>query len=227
MPFRATDTFQKCTSQGSCGSPGRRPGSDHKRKLVPRREQPGGRAWPGPHVTAERGAPLGFPALPSALSPVGPAANSLGAGALASKENQLPPGPSLCPPGWGLPSPGSVHRALSTRPCSPRDTGLAPSPLRVPRRGFFCPQLVEGTSCLWPQGLRGSHRPRGGKRSLEAVGLRQTSFPADNLQIFTEGLLCSRSVPRSAGQTEMPCNRQGACVPTGKARLTPGNLGSC
>ena len=59
------------------------------------------------------------------------------------------------------------------------------------------------------------------------VGLRQTSFPADNLQIFTEGLLCSRSVPRSAGQTEMPCNRQGVCVPTGKARLTLGNQGSC
>ena len=116
MPFRATDTFQKCTSQGSCGSPGGRPGSDHKRKLVPRGEQPGGRAWPGPHVTAERGAPLGFPALPSALSPVGPAANSSGAGALAGKESQLPPDPSLRPRG-GVAEPGrctqgSLHEAL-------------------------------------------------------------------------------------------------------------------
>lgn len=226
MPFRATDTFQKCTSQGSCGSPGGQPGSDHKRKLVPRREQLGGRAWPGLHVTAECGAQLGFPALPSALSPVGPATNSLGAGALVSKESQLSPDPSPCPRGGGCQA-RAVYTGLSTRPCCPWDTSLVPPPLMVPRRGFFCPQLVEVTSCLWPQGLRGSHRPRGDRRSLEAVGLRQTSFPADNLQIFTEGLLCSCSVPPSAGQTVMPCNRQGACVPTGEARLTLGNQGSC
>ena len=196
------------------------------RALVPRREQPGGQAWPGLHVAAACGAQLGFPALPSALSPVGPATNSLGAGALASKESQLSPDPSPCPRGGGCQA-RAVYTGLSTRPCSPRDTSLAPPPLMVPRRGFFCPQLVEVTSCLWPQGLRGSHRPRGGRRSLEADGLRQTSFPADNLQIFTEGLLCSCSVPPSAGQTEMPCNRQGACVPAGEARLTLGNQGSC
>ena len=157
---------------------------------------------------------------------MGPAANSSGAGALASNESQLSLDPSPCPQVGGCRA-QVVYTGLSTRPCSPRDTSLAPPPLRVPRRGFFCPQLVEVTSCLWPQGLRGSHRPRGGRRSLEVVGLRQTSFPADKLQIFTEGLLCSRSVPRSAGQTEMPCNRQGACVPTGEARLTLENQGSC
>ena len=190
---------------------------------------PGAAGWPGvaraPRHRRARGS-AGVSCPPFRPFSRGSCHQQLGCWGSGQQGSQLPLTLPYAP-GVGLLSPGGVHRALSTRPRSPRDTGLAPSPPRVPRRGFFCPQLVEGTSCLWPQDLRGSHRPRGGRRSLEVVGLRQTSFPADNLQIFTEGLLCSRSVPRSAGQTEMPCNRQGACVPTRKARLTLGNQGSC
>lgn len=67
-----------------------------QKEVVSPRELPGGRAWPGYHVIAECGALLGFPALASVLSPVGPAANIPSDNGPTSKESQLSPNPSLC-----------------------------------------------------------------------------------------------------------------------------------
>lgn len=67
-----------------------------QKEVISLLEPPGGRAWPGHHVTAVCGALLGFPALPSALSPVGPAANSPGDNAPAREKSQLSPDPSPC-----------------------------------------------------------------------------------------------------------------------------------
>lgn len=43
----------------------------------------------------------------------------------------------------------------------------------------------------------------------DVVGLSHASFPADSLQIFIEGLLCSSSVPRS--DRDALCETRGLC----------------
>lgn len=203
MPFRATDTFQKCTSQGSCGRPGGRPGSDHKRKLFPHWSS---RVWPGHHVTAESGALLGFPALPSALSPVGPAANGSGANTPASEESQLSPDPSPRPRKGRA---GAVYTG-------PLDVALQPS---GHRHSSSSPQRTKekllsstvGRSCIPSGASRSERQPRAKRwqKVCDVVGLSHASFLADSLQIFIEGLLCSSSVPRS--DKDALCETRGLC----------------
>lgn len=157
MPFRATNTFQQCTSQGSCWSPGSRPGPDHKRKLFAHWSC----RWPGV-ARAPRHCRVwalqGFPALPSALSPAGPAANIPSDNGPAGKGRQLPP--AL------LHVSRKARSAMFTQSPSRWPGGLPETHLGFfpPRKRVFSSSTVGRSHIsLWHPGLKGGRRPRGGR----------------------------------------------------------------
>lgn len=202
MPFRATSTFQKCASQGSCWSPGSQPGSDHKRKLFPQwRCRVAGR---GQGTTSLQSAGLCrdfLPSLPFFLL-------------------------------WALLRTPQVTVAQPTRKTSFRLTllyvprraksvvftqslSMWSRSLPETHRGLFSPWGTKQKLfvCFLPT-VRRSHIPSAASRTerwpraerWQVCGSWPKSglVPTDNLQIFTEGLLSASSVPRSAGTQRCP-----------------------
>lgn len=205
MPFRATNTFQKCTSQGSCWSPGSQPGSDHKRKLFPCWScRVAGRARGAHHCRAQGSLVTSCPLVYSFSW--GPCWEYSGWQYLLARKVSFPMSPET--------RSGNVYTGLLLWLLQPARTLPWISlvfPLNTKKKVFLS---IGARNHILPMPLRSDKWPQAKRRQrvCHAAGPSQTSFPADNLQIFIEGRLWTSSVPRSVGHTETSCVRQGAYV---------------
>ena len=108
----------------------------------------------------------------------------------------------------GRAEPALFTQALSMWPCSP--PGHRPSSSSPQSTKKLLSSAV-GRSHIPSVASRSERQPQAKRwqKGCDAVGLSQASFPADSLQIFTEGLLGSSSVPRS--DRDALCETRGLC----------------